>query len=263
MSYKKINKAMIILKKISSILLVLIGLSGCFSEKKDEVGTLTVGSSIDYPPFEFFQNGNMVGFDMDLINEIAKRLNYKVKIKDMSFDSIIGALQSNRIDLAISSLSPTPSRLNAVDFSMLYNVSNLSVVSLKKNPITEINELKNKTVGVQSGSIYEHYVSKNLNTKNYNIKIKQLPKIPDLIQDLKSNRVSGIIMGSQEAIGVVTSQKNLVMDMIPVFDTEKTVLGQAIAFPKGSKLKEKVNKIINEMNSDGSMEKIKKKWNIL
>jgi polar amino acid transport system substrate-binding protein len=259
-----------LLKFLIPSLIASIFLTGCFDKKEEKEQSsndpnariLIVGSSIDYPPFEYFQNGKMVGFDIDLVNEIARRLNYHVKIQDMSFDAIIGALQSKRIDLAISSLSPTPARARAVDFSLLYHTSSLAVVSLETHPITQVEQLKGQKVGVQAGSIYEHYIQHSLNTQNYKIQLQQLGKIPELIQDLRSGRIIGIIMGAQEAIGTVTHQEGLVMDMIPVFDTQQTTLGQAIAFPKGSPLRKKVNEVLDAMKKDGSLQKLKNKWGL-
>ena len=103
------------MKRILASLFVCLALFGCKEKKENH---LTIATSADYPPLEFFKDGEIVGMEIDLIRAIAKELNYSTTIKDMSFDSIIGALQTERVDLAISGISATSERKEKVDFAI-------------------------------------------------------------------------------------------------------------------------------------------------
>ena len=130
-------------------------LAACDGKKDGTEKTLTIGVSADYAPFEYFKDGEIVGFDIDLMTEIAKRLNKDVKFKDMSFDAILGSLSTSRIDAAISSITPTDERRKSVDFSKEYIKSKRALVCKATSPIESVSDLAGNIVGVQSGSIHE------------------------------------------------------------------------------------------------------------
>lgn len=244
-------------KSILSILSV-VGLFLTACEKKSTVSkdTLTIATCADYPPYEFFQDGKITGFDIDLMEEIAKKLGKKIDIKDMSFDSIIGALQSGRVDAAISSLNETPERKKSVDFSVeYYNGGQRVFVCFDHSVLKDIKDLKGKTVGVQMGATHEKYAKEELTKTIPDLKITSLGKIPDLIQDMKAGRSAGFIMGSIEAIALTKNQKGF--KIIPI---SGEIPGLSIAFPKDSPLTASVNKIILDLIQNGFVQSLTDKW---
>lgn len=246
------------MKKLLPFAILATMLLGCKKEettKQESSNKIIVGLSADYPPFEFFKDGTIVGFDVALINALAKKIGSDVEIKDMNFDSIIGALQTKRIDVAISSLSATEERKKSVDFTDPYYSGSISVVYLQDNEIKNTEDLKGKIIGLQTGSIYEPYVAGELTAKLGKIETKSLPKIPDLIQDLKSKRITCILLGTTEANRLVKEQPDLTVTQISAAETEL-----AIALPKGSPLKDKLNQALEEMKADGSIDKLIKEW---
>ena len=95
---------------------------GATGEKTSNKKVLTMATSADFAPFESREpSGKIIGFDIDLANAIADELGYKLEIKDMKFDGLIGALQAKRIDMVISGMSATEKRKKNVDFSTVYN----------------------------------------------------------------------------------------------------------------------------------------------
>src|SRR5512145_489399 len=93
-------------------------------EAVKKAGVIKVGTSADYPPFESVdENGNKVGFDIELMTEIAKRLDVKLEWVDMPFDSLIAAVQEGKIDAAISAFNYSEERDQAIDFSEAYYTS--------------------------------------------------------------------------------------------------------------------------------------------
>jgi polar amino acid transport system substrate-binding protein len=253
------------MKKIMGILFVICLVFTSCDSKNDQQSnsnlqqsnkkTITVGISVDYPPFAFYKNGEMVGFEVDLIKKIAKKNDYELIIKDMSFDSLIGALQAKRIDLAISAISSTPDREKAVDFTTPYHDSYSVIITKADSGINSIDDLHDKCVGVQSGTTYEAYVSNELKVKIKNLKHKTLAKIPDLLQEYKSSRIDAIIMGCVEGKALIESQKNL--KMITIDNTKVTY---AVALPKGSDLLNVLNDDLQWLKKSGELEKLDKKY---
>jgi ABC-type amino acid transport substrate-binding protein len=230
-------------------------ITACGEKKKSDGHTIVVGTSPDYAPYEFFKDGEMTGFDIELMREVGRRLGKEVDFRDLSFDAIIGSLKSERIDAAISSITPIVERLKSVDFSDEYTESRNTVMLCRgTSTITTIEDLVNETIGVQSGSIHESYARNTLN-KDVTLTVKSLAKIPDLIQDMSAGRVSCLVLGPEEAREIVKSHSNL-----KIVDLPDTIPGFAIALPKGSSLTQAINKVLGEMKADGFLDKLKKKW---
>ena len=116
------------MKKLSILLsiLFLLLLPACSDNKNDHVWI--AGTSADNPPYEFMQNGEIVGFDIDLINEIGKFLGKKLEFRNMEFHSLLAALSTNSVDLVIAGLSNTPERSSRVDFSITYISSEIAIL---------------------------------------------------------------------------------------------------------------------------------------
>ena len=156
------------------VLSVLLGfgLSGCEDKKADEDASkklLIMGTSADYPPFEFLKDQEIRGFDIDLANAITKKLGYELQITDVSFPGLIPALQTGRIDFAISGFAFTPAREEEVDFSTVYYSPSYSFLYRKDNPVAGINKLDGKVIAVQIGTSMEILLRSK--QKNFNFKI--------------------------------------------------------------------------------------------
>lgn len=229
-------------------------LTGCKKEPKETTPVLRVVSSVDYVPYEFYRNAEIVGFDIDLVKAIAEKLKYTVEIKDLPFESILASLQSNQADLAISSISNTEERRKSVDFSNNYHANGPCLVLLENDESVSLQETKGKTVGVQAGSTHEIFVKEG-HGKAYQWTLRAMEKIPDLVQDLKAGRIFGALMGEEEATGLIETYPGLKKLSIP---GEK--VSMAIAFPKGSPLVARVNEAIKELEENGTLEVLQKKW---
>ena len=120
------------MKKVILAIMLMMGLLACgkkenaATENKNAAGeekVLRVGLNAVFAPFEYVENGEIKGFDIDLINEIGKNLGYKIEIIDQSFDGLIPALKAGKIDLIISGMSATEERKKSVDFTDEYFMS--------------------------------------------------------------------------------------------------------------------------------------------
>jgi ABC-type amino acid transport substrate-binding protein len=242
---------------IFSFLICLLLLSGCKEDKNSAKETkntvITVVTSADYPPFEYYINSEMVGFEIDLMKAIAKELKRDVVFQDVPFESIIGSLQSARADLAISGLSATEDRKKFVDFSAHYNESK-TVILTDDSSIKTTHDLKGKMIGVQMGTTYETNL-KEWQQKVENLQIQSLSKVPDLIQNFKAKRIVGIMLGIGEAKAILEQIKEL-----RIVDVPDTDVFYAIAFPKGSPLLASVNAAIEKLKANGTMKVLQDKW---
>jgi ABC-type amino acid transport substrate-binding protein len=249
---------------VSSILLIgLLSACGAGGEEKQESGeqkkVLKMGTSADYAPFEYIDTakGNeIIGFDVDLAKMITKELGYKFEIVDMDFTGLIPALQSGKVDFVLAGMTPTKERKKSVDFSDVYYVSRNMIVSKKGSGIKTVKNLKGKTVGVQTGSIQEGEAQKI--AKKVDMKIESRNRIPELIQEIQSGRFDAAIIEDTVARGYLkTSNGKLEGHTIPTNEQEA---GSAIAFPKGSKLRDEFNKVLREKMKNGEVDKLIKKW---
>ncbi|AEH47311.1 transporter substrate-binding domain-containing protein [Parageobacillus thermoglucosidasius] len=249
---------------VSSILLIgLLSACGAGSEEKNGSGAqkkvLKMGTSADYAPFEYIDTakGNeIIGFDVDLAKMITKELGYEFEIVDMDFNGLIPALQSGKVDFVLAGMTPTKDRKKNVDFSDVYYVSRNMIVSKKGSGIKTVKDLKGKTVGVQTGSIQEEEAKKI--AKTVDMKLESRNRIPELIQEIQAGRFDAAIIEDTVAKGYLqTSNGKLEGHTIPTNEQEA---GSAIAFPKGSKLRDEFNKVLREKIENGEVDQLIKKW---
>lgn len=222
--------------------------------------TLTMITSPDYPPFEFYETkGNerkIVGFDIDIANNIAEELGFKLRILESDFNGLIPALQARRADFAMASMSPTPERKNNVDFSIVYYQGKDTIVYLKGSNINKLDKLSGKVIGVQLGTTQEQTANK-IAENIQNIQLKQINKVPEIIQEIKSGRINAAIIANSVAQGFAKSNLDLEFYVFPFQETKS---GSAIAFPKNSKLVEPFNQALQKMKDEGTLRRIENKW---
>lgn len=228
---------------------------------KDLTGkdTLTMVTSPDYPPYEFYQtkggDRKIVGFDVDVANKIAQELGFQLKIQESDFNGLIPALQANRADFVMAGMTPTPERRKNVDFSIIYYDAKDTIIAPKGSNLTKPEDLKGKVVGVQLGTIQEQN-AQEIAKKVAGMQIKQLNRVPDIIQEIKAGRIAAAIVEDTVATGFVRANPDLEFNPIP----SEQESGSAIAFPKGSRLVEPFNKVLYRMKGSGEMDALVKKW---
>ncbi|HCY8444395.1 ABC transporter permease subunit [Staphylococcus aureus] len=224
-------------------------------EKIKERGELRVGLSADYAPMEFEHTVNgkteYAGVDIDLAKKIAKDNNLKLKIVNMSFDSLLGALKTGKIDIIISGMTSTPERKKQVDFSDSYMMTK-NIILVKKDKVNEYKDIKdfnNKKVGAQKGTEQE----KIAQTEIENASITSLSRLPDVILALKSGKVEGAVVEKPVAEAYLKQNPKLGISNVKFNEEEKDTV---IAVPKDSpKLLSQINKTIKEVKDKGLIDK--------
>jgi len=188
------------IKAISMVLIITmvsiaVVLSGCIEEKGNKI---IVGTSADFPPFEYKEGDEIVGFDVEMITTILTGQGYTVEVQDIAFDSLIAALQTNKIDVIVAGMSITNERLQEISFSNPYYEADQSVLIKSDSGITINNEsdLENLTVGVQTGTTGDDWVFETLvnTSKTPEDKYKQYETYDLAVLDLKAGRIQIIVL---------------------------------------------------------------------
>ena len=219
-------------------------------EKIKESGELRVGLSADYAPFEFEKTvkgkSEYAGIDIDLAKKIAKDNHLKLKIVNMQFDSLLGALKTGKIDVIISGMTSTPERKKEVDFSDSYTKTGNVMLIRKsdKNKFHTLKDFSNKKVAAQKGTEQEKIAQQEIE----NADISSLNRLPDAILAVKSNKVEGLVIEKPVAEAYVKQNNSLMIANVN-FNEEKK--DNVIAVPKNSPiLLANVNKSIKEVNAN-------------
>ena len=191
-------------KEILSICLVFILtliLSGCGKNKNEIIMVTEAG----FAPYEYYENGEIVGVDVAIAKEIAKELGKKLVVKNVDFDSIVSELKSGKADFAAAGMSITEERKKQVDFTIEYVTSNQVVVVKKDSSLNDITQLDGKRIAVQLGTVGDSYV-----TENYkNSEINRQKKFLVAAEAVKNNKADCIVMDQIPAQQLVSQNPEL------------------------------------------------------
>lgn len=263
------------MKKILCLLLVAAMTALVFTScgENAEANVLTVATNAEFEPYEFLDsNGNVVGFDADLINAIADKLGMKVAFKNMEFEGVIAAVTSNTCQVAISGLTINAKRSQSVDFSNPYHegVAQVLIVRTDDNVFTgttkeQLDEqLKGKNIGVCTGFTGAAYANGDEEwgfEKIEDATVKTYENISLAINDLKSGSIDVIIMDDQVAKNAASTDNN--KSDIRVIDVPLTVESYAIAIPKGdTEMKQKIDDALAELEESGELDQLKEQWEL-
>lgn len=226
-------------------------------------GYITVGLSADYPPYEFHKTikgqDKIVGFDIDVAKKIAKDLGVKLKIDEMQFDGLLGALKTGKIDMIISGMSKTPERAKEVTFSDTYLAAKQKIL-IRKSDIDKYKttmDFNNVKVGAQKQTTQEELAKTQLDGS----KVTSLAKFTDLVLQLENKKIDAIVAEGPVGQAYVDQNKSLTL-INPGFTN--SIKNTAVALPKDSPaLTAQVNKSISEIKSQKLMPKYQKAANKL
>ena len=252
------------MKKLLSGLLVCLMVAGCSTPSTNggetETKVLKVATSSGYDPYEVVDpSGKLIGFDIELTEAIAKKLNYTVEWQDMDFGAVITSVDTGLVDMAVAGLSPDEERAKVVDFSISYydaedDTTNY-ILTLKDGDIKEVADIKGKKVGVQIGTIQEGTV--NEIAAEHELTIDPRAKYADMVQEIK---IKGLdFMVCEKAVADEFIAVNPELTAFPLgIGTESA--GNAMAFKKGSDLKAAFDKEIQAMLDSGELKTLQDKW---
>lgn len=199
-----------------------------------ESGVLRVGTSADFPPYEFHTTidgkDTIVGLDIEIVKKIAEDIGVELQIEDMQFDSLIPAMETNNIDMIIAGMSATEERKNSVDFSNSYYMATQNIVirAEDKELYGSKDDFAGKIMGAQMGSLQDTLAK----TEMTDSELITLGTTSDLLLALKTNKIDGIVMEGPNALAFTSNDEEL-----HTFEggfEGGSADGMAIAMPKGA-----------------------------
>lgn len=258
-----------VFKKYRIPLIAVLAVISFFATKSSQTtekpsqDTLVVGLQSGYPPFEFMDTtGKIVGFDVDLAGRIADKLGKKLVIKDMEFEGEILSLKQGKIDLIISGMNITPSRLKEILMVPYHGeeAKSFSLVFWKTIPegvqsIEDLEKLPHPTISVESGSISEAYLS-----RYPQIQAKSFQGALAPLMDVKYGKSMANLVDPAVAEYLSTQHPEIKIVNITLAEDEK-VLGFGIGIKQGNQqLFQQVEKVIQELKASGELKQLEDKW---
>ena len=239
-------------------MVVLIGLmTACQNERPAD--SLTMLTAPDYCPYEFRakqDNGKfeLVGFDIDVAKAIADKLDLSLTIETRHFNQIMPALDQLQADFAMAAITPTSNRRQMVDFSAIYYTQSIAIVSRQIQPLTSLESLIQRTVGVKATS----FQSQEL-TRYADISQIEFGTTDELIAAVKAQQVDAGILDQAIAPKYVTPASQLLWTPV---ESVADVAGVAIAFPKSFSpdVQRAINTALARLQQDGTMTKLIHEW---
>lgn len=248
------------MKKVLLLMMALL-LAGCtvLGNTKTDLediqakGVIVVGTSADYPPYEFHKEINgvdtIVGFDIALAKKIAEDLGVELEIVDMSFDGLLPALIGGKIDFIAAGMNPTEERKESVDFSSIYYDTSQTMLVLEENKdqLTSIEDFQGLKVGVQKATLQESIFDEQFTGAE---KVA-IAKIPNLVMELQTGKIDGIILAEVVANQYASANEKIAVNGLDLGSEG----GVAIAINKGQEaLVKAIDKTIEEVLSDGTLD---------
>ena len=216
---------------------------------------LNVGSYPSNPPFEFKnESGTFEGFEVDIVNEAAKRIGMTTEIADYGFQALFAGTSSGRIDVAISSITITAERLGSQSFTQPYYDADMGIAVKTDSALTGLADLKGKIIGVLSGSTGEKWAKDNQAANGFS-EVKGYNAQQEVLLDLSAGRVDAVISDVPGMEYAFTRMPGLT-----VRERIKTGEQYALMMTKDHPLLGKINDALTAMKKDGTLAAIHKKW---
>ncbi|MDP3024584.1 MAG: basic amino acid ABC transporter substrate-binding protein [candidate division Zixibacteria bacterium] len=231
----------------------------CTKEKPDAFSRvlkekkLLVGTDATYPPFESKdETGKLVGYDIDLMDEICDKLGAKCEYVVVPFDGIISGLNNEKYDAIISSFTITPERETIIGFSKPYYQASQSIaVKLDRQGINSLTDLKGKKIGVQLGTTGEL-----LAKKVDGAEVVSFDNIGAAFIDLENGKLDAIINDKPTSQRIIALRGNA-----KIAGTDLSSENYGIAVRKGEKrLLDAINNALTSLELSGKLEDLNKKW---
>ncbi len=248
------------MKKIFSLLLVVCMsialLAGC-GGADDNV--LTMATNAEFPPYEFMEDGKVVGIDAEIAAAIADKLGKELVIENVDFDSLIPGVQTNKYDFVMAGMTVTDERKEQVDFTQTYATGVQVIIVKEGSPITSADDLfkdgANNKIGVQLATTGDLYCTWDIEDEGLG-KVERYNKGADAVMALNSGKVDCVVIDNEPAKVFVENNPGL-----KILDTEYITEDYAAAVSKDNpELLAEIDKALGELIADGTVAKIIEKY---
>lgn len=247
-------------KKVIAALLCVFLLGALFTacSKKDSVasiqekGQIVMGTNAEFEPFEYRENGEFAGIDIEIAQAIADKMGVELVIEDMAFDSLVGAIGSGKIDFIAAGMTADPDRDKNVDFSEGYYDAYQAIIVKEGSDIKGSADLAGKKIGVQQGTTGDIYCSDEVE----GAEVSRYSKGSEAVLDLINGKVDCVVIDNFPAMKFVSKNAGLT-----ILEEKITSETYSIAVGEGDEgLLKEINAVIKEMKEDGSLDAIIQKY---
>lgn len=216
---------------------------------------LIMATNAEFPPYEFYDGGEIVGIDAEIAGAIADKLGMELVIEDMAFDSIIAAVQSGKADIGLAGMTVTEDRLKNINFSDSYATGKQVIIVPEGSDIASPDDLEGKTVGVQASTTGDLYVTWDYVDEGL-AEIERYNKGMDAVMALKQGKIDAVVIDNEPAKVFVEQNEGLV-----ILETEYVIEEYAAAIAKDNdELLTKVNEALAELKESGKLQEIVAKY---
>lgn len=232
-------------------------LTGSYSsatEQNHKEKVLRVGSDLNYPPFEFEENGKPTGFDMQLIEAVADRMGAKVEVENITFSDLIAAVKDNKVDAVISGMEGTDARAKDLTFSDPYfDKAGYSILARADDEaVSGWEDLKGKVVGTQAGTRHTE-ISVDVGAE----RVQSFDQKENVIKALKDGTVEAAVLDTPVAMYYAKHDSGLKLAGEPKL-SEK---GLVIVVKKGNtELQKEINAALKSLREDGTYDSLYAEW---
>ncbi|MCD6439925.1 MAG: glutamine ABC transporter substrate-binding protein GlnH [Halomonas sp.] len=214
---------------------------------------LVVATDTAFVPFEFAQDGEYVGFDIDMWTMIAEELELDFELRPMDFNGIIPGLQTGQLDVALAGITIREDRAEVIDFSDGYYESGFRIMVPIDSDIESAEDLAGKMLAVRTGTSAADYARENFT----DTELRQFPNIDNAYLELRTGRVDAAMHDTPNVLYYIATAGD---GQVKAVGEQMMAHEYGIAFPKGSELVEPVNQALAAMREDGRYDEIYAKW---
>ena len=241
------------MKKLIALLVALMMLGTVAAAMAD---TLTMGTNASFPPYEYYENEQIVGIDAEIAAAIAEKLGMELKIEDMEFKAIIPAVTTGKVDIGMAGMTVTEERLQSVNFSETYATGIQAIIVKEGSDIKSVDDLYAEgatwKVGVQDATTGDIYCTDDFGED----RVSKFPVGADAVEALKTGKVDCVIIDNEPAKAYVAAN-----DGLTILDSQYAVEDYAIAVAlENTELLEKINGALKELIDDGTVKCIVEKY---
>ncbi|MEM1502959.1 basic amino acid ABC transporter substrate-binding protein [Domibacillus sp. 8LH] len=242
---------------------VLAFTSACSQEEESSGGsgtekkTLVVGTDAAYAPFTYMDKGEIVGFDIDIVDAVMEEAGYEYEIKNMGWDGLFESTRQKQLDLAVCAITISDDRKETFDFSSPYYQSTHMIMTKEETKVNSANDLKNMTVGVLNASTGQIAAEKVMGQNSPNLKKYESDAVS--IMSMKNGAVQASVADNTVVTEYMKNNPNEKYNTL----TDPETFGSefyGLMFPKGSEVADDLDAALKTIIENGTYAEIYEKW---
>ena len=250
------------MKKLFAVLLsamLLLAMAACGEQPQtpddtQEPAVLHMATEGTFPPYEYYDNGQLVGIDIEVAGAIAEKLGMKLETTDIAFDSIIPGVQAGKYDIGMAGVTVSEERLQQVNFSDSYATGVQVVIVKEGGKVQSLDDMADAIIGTQSGTTGFIYASGDFGDDH----VKSFTKTTDAVEALKNGQVDCVMLDNEPAKALVAANPDAGLSIL---DTAYANEDYAIAINKqNTDLLNQINAALAELKADGTLQSIIDKY---